>query len=785
MAKKQSEQGNPALVVAGAALIVLVASWVIGARSATEWAIRNGYFSDINPAFAVPGAIPSGAGPTLLATLGVVAVLSGIAAAAVIAYQMLAAPIQRDPDDRRPLPPVLTPLVAATGTTAGAIIMIFIPFLPSIIVAAGGIFTAAFLGDWLLSKLREMRDRARYLNEIEWAIYLYLGFDELPRKRIVAIAEWDPATEDRPEKPKTIKMVYKGHREDLKPELNRRLDDAVGGSHYDLSYATTDQVITAELASVNTEPQLVRDLRDQLIRPSLFKPGATLHNPVISEAGSLLKFEVHHQIGADLSGSDQLRTIEHKISGLLDGRWRTTQTNHLAGTVTFEIRPELPTKVYPPTTKPVLSVAEACERYDGAVIPLAIDEYETLIEWNLKLNPHCLLMGPTGTGKTGTINNMIMGAAPLGARIFIIDFKGGEFTHMRDYPGVVSVVTEPFEAIALINIIYKEMQGRYNLYKKKRSSLANKEPFLIIIDEYTEFQDILRRFYALTKPKGGPRDCPTLTQFSSLLRLGRTCRLHCVAAMQRADQKFLEGEAKDNFTMRLSLGRLSTQAAIMIHNDAYAGRTVPLGIRGRGTALNKIGVPTEVQSFYVPDPEAPTFSDDDRRILAELRPPVRLYERGIIMPPQTNPVLEPEEFPVYQNLPLLKASEYPGFDPLSPDYAPPGWLEVQDRGVDSIFGAPPDDMTPSTPTELVHTVYESDDTTRDVAIVDLDVGAYVRNPNTGEWGLLHEEPMPGDDPETTALILRDNFDGTLEECQIPSNATVEVREIPETHLASV
>jgi hypothetical protein len=88
-----------------------------------------------------------------------------------------------------------------------------------------------------------------------------------------------------------------------------------------------------------------------------------------------------------------------------------------------------------------------------------------------------------------------------------------------------------------------------------------------------------------------------LRQFSSLLRLGRTSRFHCVAALQRADADFLKGEVKDNFTQRLSLGKLSTQAAMMIHNDAHAGCTVPIGVRCRGTALNHVGWPSEVQAF--------------------------------------------------------------------------------------------------------------------------------------------------------------------------------------------
>ena len=766
-----------------AAPVVGVAGWLAAGDRITAWALANGYFTTTGPLFAIPATQPRGAGPTTLFSLATAAVLIGAIAAVMIAVRIWVAPVQRDDDDRRPLPPVTAPLLAAIALIFGILTVALIPFIPDLLAAAAGITAAAALHLPLSDKLHDLRDKATYLNEIEWTMYPYLGYDELPRRRIVAITEWDQATDDQPERPQTILLAYRGRREELKPELGKRLDGAVE-AHYTLTFATRDQLITASLASANAEPQQVRDLREQLTTSALFESTATLRDPKYSEAGALVEFTVRHQIGAKLSGGERMRTIERKISDLLPGRWRTKHTDNLAGTVTFELRAELPTLVYPPVTTAVTTVAQACQRYSGAVIPLAIDEDGNTIEWWLEGHPHCLLMGPTGTGKTRVIDNILLQAAPLGARIFIIDFKGGEFTSFRDYPNVVSVITEPHEAVALVTILYREMQNRYNLYKRNRSALANKEPFLIIFDEYTEFQDGLKRFYATTKGKKAPRDCPTLTQFSSLLRLGRTCRFHCVAALQRADQKFLEGEAKDNFTMRLSLGRLSTQAALMIHNDAYAGRSVPLGVRGRGTTLNRDGRPAEVQSFYAPDPDSP-INDTERQVLADLRPPQALYERGIIMPPPRNPVIEPDDFCVYQNLPLLRAAEHPELDPSSDSYAPPAWMSFEDRGVDSIFGALPTGLNTLTPTSsaaLVEVYEDAMDDARQVTIDELQYGDYVRDPNTGGWAILDEDPLDGDDPGMTALILRDRYDGTRSEIHLPEDAIVDVRDISEQHL---
>lgn len=772
-------QQRPGLAAAIAAPVIGGGLWLANAGSATSWLLRHEYFTTEQPVFTMPGSSPT-SGPTALAVLAITAILIGISAAAAMGIRM-AAPVQRDRDDRRPVPQVAAPVIAAAATTAGIMILLALPLIPAVLAAGFGIIAGYATGDFLTGKLKDRRERARELNEIEWALYPYLGFDELPRRRIVAIAEWDDADEGKPAKPKTITLAYRGRREELKPELGRRLDDAAG-SHYSLSYATTDQLITATLASVNTESPTVRGLREQISTPELFSSGATLTDLHYSESGDLVRFTVNHQIGAKLSGSDRLRVIARKISDLLPGRWRATAPDHLAGTVEFELRPELPTLIYPPISPPVTTVDEACANYDRASIALAVDEESSIIEWNLKVNPHLLLMGPTGTGKTATIDNAIVQAARLGVRIFIIDFKGGEFTSYRDYPNVVAVLTEPHEAIALVNILYKEMQARYNLYKRDRTALASKEPFMIVFDEYTEFQESIKTFYANTKEKGAPRDCPTLRQFSSLLRLGRTSRFHCVAALQRADADFLKGEAKDNFTQRLSLGRLSTQAAMMIHNDALAGRTVPLGVRGRGTAISPGGWPTEVQAFYVPDPAGAT-DGEERRIADELRPPAELYERGIIMPPPSDPTVEPDNFTAYQALPLLKAADHPNLDPHSPTYNPPEWLDAQDRGVESIFGDLP--RSASAPAAInLDLVSEYDHHTgaRSVPVTELDIGDYLCNPDTDEWVILDEEPTPGTDDSTVSLLVRNIHTGAREEIELDDTATIEVRDLAETHL---
>ena len=68
---------------------------------------------------------------------------------------------------------------------------------------------------------------------------------------------------------------------------------------------------------------------------------------------------------------------------------------------------------------------------------------------------------------------------------------------------------------------------------------------------------------------------------------------------------------------------------------------------------------------------------------------------------------------------------------------------------------------------------------------ELEIGDYLCHPETGDWAILDEEPSPGEDPDTTVLILRDAFSGEREETEVASDATIEVKDLAETHLAAV
>ncbi len=107
--------------------------------------------------------------------------------------------------------------------------------------------------------------------------------------------------------------------------------------------------------------------------------------------------------------------------------------------------------------------------------------------------------------------------------------------------------------------------------------------------------------------------------------------------------------------------------------------------------------------------------------------------------------------------------------------------------MESIFGnAPRRPPRPASAAELAESYVDLDVESRRVDVSELEVGDYLCHPETGgDWAILDEEPSPGEDPDTTVLILRDAFSGEREETEVASDATIEVKDLAETHLAAV
>lgn len=390
------------------------------------------------------------------------------------------------------------------------------------------------------------------------------------------------------------------------------------------------------------------------------------------DEGLLTALEVRHSAPVRIAQPGTRRQIERLIAHIQKDRWRA-KWELTEDWVRFERRPVLPGSIWLPTDAPPAD-EDLLANYGDVRFRVGMDEDGNTVEWVPAQLPQTLITGGTGSGKTSTMHALLTEVTRPGWPVWICDGKQIEFLAFRDWPNVQIVATSIEEQVAVIDAAERVMNDRYTLIKKGQAKVSDFEPLTLIIDELAELVQNLLAWYPEVKGGSGSKP-PTLKQIGSLLRLARTARIHLVVAMQRPDVALLGGggagggEARSNFGMRMSVGRLDPQGALMMWQNATTGVAIPRGLRQRGMVVGPDGQPIEAQFFRFPDMDAPEGSEQ-HRLLQQLRPTQSRHPRLVIEVPQ--PTLDPENgkeitptFVDYASAQWHLADDRPDLDPLN------------------------------------------------------------------------------------------------------------------------
>ena len=126
--------------------------------------------------------------------------------------------------------------------------------------------------------------------------------------------------------------------------------------------------------------------------------------------------------------------------------------------------------------------------HSSSSLPLALgkDTGGQPVIGDLMRMPHLMIAGATGSGKSVAINGMIMSilfrAPPRAVRFVMIDLKMLELSVYEDIPHLlVPVVTDPKQAVAVLNNIVELMEERYRLMKQH--GVRNIDGYNRLLDE--------------------------------------------------------------------------------------------------------------------------------------------------------------------------------------------------------------------------------------------------------------------------------------------------------------
>jgi DNA segregation ATPase FtsK/SpoIIIE, S-DNA-T family len=168
--------------------------------------------------------------------------------------------------------------------------------------------------------------------------------------------------------------------------------------------------------------------------------------------------------------------------------------------------------------------------------------------------PHLLVAGATGSGKSVSVNSMVMSvlykAAPTEVKMLMVDPKLLELSAYEGIPHLISpVITSPKEASEALKKMVLEMERRYRVLAEKAArnidtfNLHVKDeeqlPYIIVIID--ELADLM--FTA-------PRDVED--SITRLAQMGRASGIHLILATQRPSVDVITGIIKANFPARVS-----------------------------------------------------------------------------------------------------------------------------------------------------------------------------------------------------------------------------------------
>lgn len=162
--------------------------------------------------------------------------------------------------------------------------------------------------------------------------------------------------------------------------------------------------------------------------------------------------------------------------------------------------------------------------------------------------PHLLIAGATGSGKSVIVNNIMYNAliyAPCEIQFILIDPKRVELSMYRDLPHTIKYASEPADIINALQRAMSITEDRYMIMQKQGLRKYNGTQVYVIIDELADLMCTNRK---AVKPL-----------LQRLCQIGRAANVHVIACTQSPIREVIPTEIKVNFDARFGLRTRSAQ----------------------------------------------------------------------------------------------------------------------------------------------------------------------------------------------------------------------------------
>ena len=243
----------------------------------------------------------------------------------------------------------------------------------------------------------------------------------------------------------------------------------------------------------------------------------------------------------------------------------------------------------PPVTSLPRTIYWAGDKFSNTVLALGEGVMGT-VTVDLAQNPHILVGGSTGSGKTYLILSLVYQALRKKMEVFILDLKGGVDFPLSWKHGLCHYADTRDSILFMLRNLVCELEERIDAFQATEKWNGKKCPkldtynvlnpgrefarILVVCDELAEVTDVTGVDKATKE-----QITSIIGSLGTLARLGRAFGIHLLMATQRPDASTLPGQVKNNADVRIC-GRcdLVLSQIVMDNGDAAA---LPKDIPGR------------------------------------------------------------------------------------------------------------------------------------------------------------------------------------------------------------
>ena len=162
--------------------------------------------------------------------------------------------------------------------------------------------------------------------------------------------------------------------------------------------------------------------------------------------------------------------------------------------------------------------------------------------------PHLLIAGATGSGKSVVVNGIIFNLlhrGPASAGLILIDPKRVELAQYKSCPHVLRYASEPDTMPDALRYALSVTESRYKEMQRKGVRKYQGGDVYVIIDELADLMTTQKK--------------AVLPLLQRLCQIGRAARVHVIACTQCPLAKVIPTEVKVNFDSRVALRTRSAQ----------------------------------------------------------------------------------------------------------------------------------------------------------------------------------------------------------------------------------